>query len=43
MAMFWLSIVIGVLGFAAIMFAFPRYGAPLPGKFPESDSRSPSG
>jgi hypothetical protein len=39
MAMFWLSTVVGALGFAAIMLAVPRDDAQLLGKFPESNLR----
>lgn len=39
MAMFWLSTVLGALGFAAIMLAIPRDDAQLLGKFPESNPR----
>ena len=39
MAMFWLSTALGVLGFAAIMFAIPPDDAQLLGEFPESDPR----
>ena len=39
MAMFWLSTVLGALGFAAIMLAIPRGDAQLLGKFPESNPR----
>jgi hypothetical protein len=39
MAMFWLSIALSLLGFAAIMFAIPPDDAQLLGKFPESAPR----
>jgi hypothetical protein len=39
MAMFWLSTALGVLGFAAIMFAIPPDDAQLLGEFPECDPR----
>jgi hypothetical protein len=39
MAMIWLSIALGVLGFAAIMFAIPPDDAQLLGEFPEFDPR----
>jgi len=39
MAMFWLSTVLGVLGFVAIMFAIPADDAQLLGEFPECDPR----
>jgi len=41
MAMFWLSTALGVLGFAAIMFAIPPDDAQLLGEFPEFDPRIP--
>jgi hypothetical protein len=39
MAMFWLSIALSLLGFAAIMFAIRPDDAQLLGEFPESDPR----
>jgi hypothetical protein len=39
MAMFWLSIALSLLGFAAIMFAISPDDAQLLGEFPESDPR----
>jgi hypothetical protein len=39
MAMFWLSIALGVLGFAAIMFAIASDDVQLLGEFPELDPR----
>ena len=39
MAMFWLSIALGVLGFAAIMFAIAPDDVQLLGEFPEFDPR----
>jgi hypothetical protein len=38
-AMFWLSIALGVLGFAAIMFAIASDDVQLLGEFPELDPR----
>ena len=39
MAMFWISAVVGALGFAAIMFAIPADDAQLLGEFPDWNPR----